>query len=220
MSLDKFGHYSHKTNAVNVRGLKGEGFKLNSEGNYDIENKKLCNVLDPSVDDDAVNLKTLNKYVSDTLRLDAGNYNAKSIRITGVADAISDSDVVNLRYFKKHTISTDKKNAFDAKNTIITNVGIPVSDSDAVNLRFLKNHALFLNKEIDAKKRVIKNLARPQDPHDAVNYMYMMEVLATLSYTIYLKLNENKKKKFTKLEWATQVMTNLDDWDQLFEATY
>lgn len=81
-----------------------------------------------------------------------------------------------------------------------------------------KNHTLYLNKDINAKNKSIKNLAKPKDPHDAVNYVYFMEVLATLSYTIYLKLNENKKKKLTKLEWLTTVLTNLHDWNDLLEA--
>lgn len=179
MSLDKFGRFSHVLKSESSRGPKGEGFNLNSDGNFDIQRKKLCNVSDPTDND----------------------------------------DVVTLKYMKKHTVTKNKLNKFDANNVAITNVANPIEDSDVVTLKFFKTRSLLLNKEIDAKHKIIKNLARPKEPHDAINYVYFMEVLATLSYAIYLKLNENKKKKFTKLEWVNKVLANLQDWDILFEAT-
>lgn len=89
---------------------------------------------------------------------------------------------------------------------VISNLGIPSDDSDAVTVKFVRNHTLYLGKDIDAKKKIIKNLAKPKDAHDAVNYVYLMKVLATLSFAIYLKLNENKKRKYTRSEWITKVL--------------
>lgn len=218
MSLDKFGRFSLKPQSE-IKGVKGEGFILNAEGNFDIKRKKLCNVLDPTDDGDVVNLKTLNQYASNTLQIDGSNYDAKNRLITGVGDATNDFDAVSLRYIKNHTITTNKLNKLDANNMVITNVGTPSVDADVVTLKFLKNHTLFLHKEIDAKHKIIKNVARPKDSHDAINYIFFMEMLATLSYAIYLKLNENKKKKFTRLEWLKEVLSNLKDWNDLFEAT-
>lgn len=218
MSIDKFGRYSHGFKSHNFRGPKGEGFNLTTEGHFDIQSKKLCNVSDPTDENDAVNLRTLKGYSNEALRIDGNNFNAKSKLIRGIGDAIDDSDAVNLKYLKNSTITTNAQNKWNAKHLVITNVGIPTDDSDAVTVKFLKNHTLYLHKDIDAKNKNIKNIARPKDAHDAINYVYFMEVLATLSYSIYLKLNENKNNKLSKSEWSTKVLSNLQDWNELFEA--
>lgn len=218
MSIDKFGRYSHVFKSGNLRGPKGEGFILTAGGNFDIQSKKLRNVSEPTADNDAVNFRTLKGYVNDSLRIDGGNFNAKGKLITGIGDAVNENDAVTLKYLKKHAITTGKQNKLNANKLIISNVGTPLEDSDAVTVEFLKNHTLYLHKDIDAKMKRIKNVAKPKDPLDALNYTYFIEVLAALSYTIYLKLNENKKKKFTKVEWFTKVLSNLHDWNELFEA--
>lgn len=52
---------NRKLKTTNSRGPPGVGFKLTEDGNYDILSNKLINVRDPEYEDDAVNLKTLNK---------------------------------------------------------------------------------------------------------------------------------------------------------------
>lgn len=218
MSVDKFGRYSHETKSANVKGSRGEGFNLDPEGNFDIQNKRLCNVSDPTADEDAVNLRTLKRNASNFLSNDGSSFDAKKQVITNIGDAVNEHDAINLKYLKTNTITRNKYNKLDVNNLVISNVGLPSDDTDAVTVKFLKNHTLYLNKDIDAKKKHIKNVAKPKDAHDAVNYVYLMEVLATLSFAIYLKLNENKKRKFTRSEWITKVLSNLQDWNELFEV--
>ena len=43
------------------RGATGAGFKLTSDGNYDLENKKLTNVADATNNDEAVTKSQLDK---------------------------------------------------------------------------------------------------------------------------------------------------------------
>ena len=43
-------------------GIDGVGFKLTSDGNYDIDGKRLTNVADSIDDSDAVNFKTLQEH--------------------------------------------------------------------------------------------------------------------------------------------------------------
>ena len=45
------------------RGLQTEGFKLTSDGDYDLDNKKLRNLADPPKETDAVTLKVLNNKI-------------------------------------------------------------------------------------------------------------------------------------------------------------
>ena len=52
------------------RGLSGVGFKLTSDGNYDIDGKRLTNVAESIDDNDAVNLKVLKEHT----QLSQNNY--------------------------------------------------------------------------------------------------------------------------------------------------
>nr|DAC81334.1 TPA_asm: tailspike [Megastigmus wasp adintovirus] len=59
MSVDLFGRYlSHS------EGNRGPiGYKLTTDGQYSLENRRLCNVAEPVDSKDVVNLKTLQKTV-------------------------------------------------------------------------------------------------------------------------------------------------------------
>ena len=57
MSVDVFGRNLGKTEGG--RGPPGVGLKVTTDGHYDIENKKLCNVANPQQPNDVVNLETL-----------------------------------------------------------------------------------------------------------------------------------------------------------------
>lgn len=58
MSVDVFGRNLEQRGGGS-RGPPGVGFKLTSEGDYDLDNKKLCNIANATRMDDAVNLRTL-----------------------------------------------------------------------------------------------------------------------------------------------------------------
>lgn len=57
MSVDVFGRQLNQ--AEGVRGPRGIGYKITTDGQYDIENKRLCNLAQPINLNDAVNLETL-----------------------------------------------------------------------------------------------------------------------------------------------------------------
>ena len=59
MSVDVFGR--QLVNGKGSRGPPGIGFTLTPTGDYSLENKKLCNLLDATQNDEAVNLKVLNE---------------------------------------------------------------------------------------------------------------------------------------------------------------
>jgi len=62
MSIDVFGRTlgAAETN----RGPPGIGYKITEENQYDLENKRLCNVGTATHPNDAVNLKTLHDILS------------------------------------------------------------------------------------------------------------------------------------------------------------
>ena len=66
MSVDVFGRNLGKTEGS--RGPPGVGFKVTSDGHYDIENKKLCNVAEPQQPSDVVNLETLRNIIQIEIR--------------------------------------------------------------------------------------------------------------------------------------------------------
>ena len=57
MSVDVFGWNLVKSEGN--RGPPGVGFKVTTDGHYDIENKKLCTVAEPQQPSDVVNLEII-----------------------------------------------------------------------------------------------------------------------------------------------------------------
>ena len=64
----------HGSGQIGQRGLPGVGFKLDSNGNYDLENKKLTNVKDGDANNDVMVKSQIEGYVSNkTQYLDGVN---------------------------------------------------------------------------------------------------------------------------------------------------
>jgi len=63
MSVDVFGR-SLKKRKEATQGPPGNGYKLTSNGQFDAEGKKLCNLADPLEPNDAVNLQTLKNFIT------------------------------------------------------------------------------------------------------------------------------------------------------------
>lgn len=66
MSIDVFGRQLKETKGT--RGPPGIGYKLTTEGHYDIDDKKICNVAAPTLSKDAVNLDTLQRIIQMEIR--------------------------------------------------------------------------------------------------------------------------------------------------------
>lgn len=61
MSVDVFGR--QLTHSKDLRGPPGVGYKLTADGQYDVESKRLCNIADPQLPNDAVNYTTLKNLI-------------------------------------------------------------------------------------------------------------------------------------------------------------
>lgn len=133
MVVDKFGRqYMHSSdNGDNRRGPPGIGFKLTLDGNYDIEQKRICNVQDPQGPLDAVNRQS-------TLIVQENQVNARKRRIVDLADPINFSDAATKQYVHKYTgvhyLSIDTKDfdRFDAKRCRISNVNRATEPNDVI----------------------------------------------------------------------------------------
>jgi len=70
MSIDIFGRQSKNKNLIqSVRGPPGDGFKRTSDGHYDINNKRLCNVADPLESNDATSVKITKTIIKEETRI-------------------------------------------------------------------------------------------------------------------------------------------------------
>ena len=63
MSVDVFGR--HIGSEKGSQGPPGIGFNLTSKGDFDIGDRKLCNIADPVENSDCVNLKTLREEIKE-----------------------------------------------------------------------------------------------------------------------------------------------------------
>ena len=68
MSVDAFGRVLKRFKGGGERGPPGLGYKLTSDGHFDVDNKKLCNLADPSHAGDAVNLKILKTLIESEIK--------------------------------------------------------------------------------------------------------------------------------------------------------
>lgn len=77
MSVDVFGRQlmSSRNKIKNIvggvgsRGPPGNGFKFTADGQYDIDNRRLCNVADAKEENDAVSVKIMKNLIQEQLRL-------------------------------------------------------------------------------------------------------------------------------------------------------
>lgn len=191
MSVDKFGRHSTNRFSNRNRGLQGppgRGFELTVNGNYDIQNKRLCNVRNPSSDTDAVNLKTLKEgclYSDGKI-----SYNGKGKVISNIASPLLDHDVVTKKYLEQNSIprriSGDR---LSFENKKLQNIGNPELDSDAVSLGYLKKH-VYMKTEVE--KEVI-------ELDEAVTTRRLLQVL----YLSYLRgFRDSSKTPREYAEWV------------------
>ncbi|XP_031778315.1 uncharacterized protein LOC116416073 [Nasonia vitripennis] len=66
MSVDVFGHTLEQVNSR--PGPPGIGFQLTADGQYDLQNKRLCNLSEPQESSDAVNLDILQRSLHSEVR--------------------------------------------------------------------------------------------------------------------------------------------------------
>lgn len=72
MSVDVFGRQLTKSvfkNNIGVRGPQGEGFKLTADKQFDLNNKRLCNLADPRNSNDAVSAKIVRTMIAEETRM-------------------------------------------------------------------------------------------------------------------------------------------------------
>jgi len=123
-ALDKFGRQKFSEKGRAVRGPPGIGFKLNDQGQYDLEGKSLTNVASPINPKDAANQEYVDKIMREfsakinVIRgpagigfklTDQGQYDIEGKSITNVASPINPNDAANHAYVHKIQHETRKQ---------------------------------------------------------------------------------------------------------------
>ena len=143
---------SHDRITEIIKGLRGVGFKLTSDGDYDISNKKLTNVASPQTNNDASTKSYVDSEVFKTLKLDGSNamtgaLNMNNRRIEnvgpgrhGTTDALTHLQLEAF-YFNLNTDSgiIEAQNPIDMKDQKITGLLEPKHHKDAATKCYIDN---------------------------------------------------------------------------------
>lgn len=143
MSIDKFGRFKHKnTRIIPIRQKNPNyGFKLTPDGDFDMENKRIRNVLEPIESNDAINKKYLDGYVrketddnyfkilskfNPDIQYLKTNYNQMSSRITAVNNKLFNrmekmndtktGEIREIEIFLKKQLESHKENLENIEN--------------------------------------------------------------------------------------------------------
>lgn len=178
MVLNRFGESDdYSNNQIFSRGTKGDpgiGFKLTSDGNYNIENKRLCNTQDPEEDSDVCTkgyvsniIKSYenkiqevdNKNYSETSKLNAAlitKFNENNLKIKEFSD--NTERFINLKY---NTLNKKLENTKDDLNK---------AQNESIN-RKITTLFLHLHKAVNDLFQVFANNTNKivKDNYSAIN---------------------------------------------------
>lgn len=188
MGVDKFGRHT-VISSKGVRGPKGEGFNLTASGDFDVEGKRLCNVLDAKDGGDAVNLNTAKSMVSPCVKEINGVFDFGNKIVGGVDDPKNDRDAINLRTLKRKSLSSTPDGQFDIQNKRLCNVSNAVHENDAVNLAGLKSSIDPCMKEVNGvfnfKSKTVTGIEDPKTEQDAVSFKILKRYTLGVSNQAY-----------------------------------
>ena len=195
---------SSDTVSSGSRGLQGIGFKLNSDGNYDMENKKLVNVKQGTNNNDVVIKSYLDSEIAKIPSMDTTQFVSKSgSTMTGDLILQSQSYPVHgntnkaISYNTARAIFLSKKEGgsmeqtLDMNNNTIFNVKDPLQADQATNKKYVDNQLekkLDKDTTIDMKDNAITNVKFPVNQKDVATVEYITQRI-TNSQKNYLKLD-------------------------------
>lgn len=174
MSVDKFGRHSTSSKFKPIRGPPGEGFHFTNDGNYNIQNKRLCNVAEPKLSSDAVNRSHLDKRLTIN---SANSLSFNGFRLSNAGQPTDENDVTTVQYMKDNVLVLNN-DEFDASNHFIRRLKFPEQQSDAANKIYVDQKLPFLKREgCDFQDTRLINVKDPVDNKDAVNKQAMIKTV-------------------------------------------
>lgn len=202
--------YYHETIERGKDGRDGVGFHLTDDGNYDMQNKKLTNVGEGTLNQvnkhqlTAAMRSKVDKSNAPFLKLDGSNFMGASLNmneefIEYVKSPALDHHAANKGWIEgklqdslKHDGQTGLPYNLNANNNKIINLKdndpSNSNDQDVPNIKYLKNNYLnrfhsILQGDLNMNKFNTSNLALPSRLEDGVNKQYVDENLLDVSGT-------------------------------------
>ena len=189
---------------IGSRGLPGIGFKLDSNNDYDMQNKNLVNVKQGTNNNDVVTKQYIDSEIAKIPIIDASKFVAISgDTMTGSLVVPKDNYPVHgdlnkvIRYESQREIFLSKKEGgqmeanIDINNNTIFNVKDPTQADHATNKKYVDNQLvkkLDKNVDIDMTNKSITNLKLPSNQKDATNVEFVNKRI-TETQKNYLKLD-------------------------------
>ena len=174
------------------RGRPGIGFKLTSDGNYDLENKKMTNVADATANDEAVTKS----------QLDQKPDSASVLLLNGQSHMTGDLDLRGNKLVGPGEINMDRKLIKDLDKD-------ESNDLSAVNMATLKKFSSSSSGDIDLQDKYnVKNSKQQSFSHLSSNYDNLV------SYDDVKNIFLSRKETFameTGLDMGNQTIFNVKD---------
>ena len=224
---------STSTTSSGVQGLQGLGFKLNSDGDYDMENKKLVNVKQGTNNNDVVTKSYLDSEIAKIPSVDTTQF----VKKTGKTGATMNGDLIlqpqpypihgntdkAISYNTARNIFLSKKEggsmlqSLDMNNHFITNIKDPVNSDHATNKKYVENQLekkLDKGADIDMKNKSIINLDLPSNQRDAACVEFVNNRIDDMTQKKFLKVDgTNNMTGNLNLNEKTIINLNTDDKD-------
>ena len=212
------------------RGLPGIGFKLDSNNDYDMQNKKLVNVKQGTNNNDVVTKSYLDSEIAKIPSVDTSQFMLKAgDTMTGSLIVPKDNYPVQgnlnkvISYETQREIFLSKKEGgrmeqhIDMNNNFITNVKDPVNSDHCVNKKYVENQLekkLDKGSDIDMKNNSIINLDLPSNQRDAACVEFVNNRIDDMTQKKFLKVDgTNNMTGNLNLNEKTIINLNTDDKD-------
>lgn len=141
MNIDKFGRYGISTSV----SINPPGFTLTSEGDYDMNGKKVRNIGAAEQSTDAISktyLETLALIKKSNVN---NNFDAEHKNIVNVKDPVLANDAATANYVRLLT-PPELNDHWKFKNKRISDLGDGIYDTDAANIRTVRREIEQIHK--------------------------------------------------------------------------
>ena len=199
-------HSSNHQFAKGVQGAPGVGFNLTADGNYDMEEKKLTNVGEPTSDTDSAT----KKYVDDNsggktslITVDSNIDMKSQFSITKLKTPSNNDDAATKKYvddskidgsvFLKLDGTRPMTGNLNMNNQRILNIPAPTGNNQPTplaytNLAYLKvDGSNPMTNELNMDNKKIINLLSPTNNSDAVPKKYVDDSISNQNFSSFFK---------------------------------
>ena len=209
---------NHGSGQIGSRGLPGIGFKLDADGNYDIENKKLTNVQNGDSYHDVMTKSQIEGYVDTNFVVKSGDTMTGSLIVPKDDYPVQGDLNKVISYEAQREIFLSKKEggkmeqAIDMNGFSIDNLPIPTADDHACSKVYVDNKvdskadtsdlddyfkldgSKAMTGNLNMNKNRILRLPDPQLADEPVTRKFLTQT-NTLFYNIFLDLDGNAQMR-------------------------